>query len=46
LVTAFSSVPALQVHGVVAAPGELESEHLGVIRGGQLEIGGADVDVG
>ena len=28
------------------ALGELQAEHLGVVRGGQLEIGGADVDVG
>ena len=39
-------VPALEVDGVLAALGELQAEHLGVVGGGQLEVGGADVDVG
>ncbi len=39
-------VPALEIHGVLAAPGQPQPEHLGVVRGGQLEVGGADIDVG
>src|SRR5262249_51675915 len=39
-------VPALEVDGVLAALGELQAEHLGVVRGRQLEVGGSDVDVG
>jgi len=39
-------VPALEVHGVVAALGQLQPEDLGVVGRGQLEVGGTDVDVG
>ena len=39
-------VPALEVDGVLAASGQLQPEHLGVVGGGQLEVGGANVDVG
>jgi hypothetical protein len=39
-------VPALEVDRVLAALGQLQAEHLGVVGGGQLEIGGPDVDVG
>jgi hypothetical protein len=39
-------VPALEVHGVVTAFGQPQAEHLGVVGGGELEVRGADVDVG
>ena len=39
-------VPALEVDRVLAALGQLQAQHLGVVGGGQLEVGGADVDVG
>jgi hypothetical protein len=39
-------VPALEVDRVLAALGQPEAEHLGVVGGGQFEVGGADVDVG
>ena len=39
-------VPALEVDRVLAALGQLQAEHLGVVGGGQFEVGGTDVDVG
>ncbi len=39
-------VPALEKDGVLAAAGQLQAEHFGVVGGGQLEVGSADVDVG
>jgi hypothetical protein len=39
-------VPALEVDRVLAAPGQLQAQYLGVVGGGQLKVGGADVDVG
>ena len=39
-------VPALEVDRVVAALGQLQAQYLGVVGGGQLKVGGTDVDVG
>ncbi len=39
-------VPALEVDRVLAAFGQLQAEYLGVVGGGQLKVGGTDVDVG